>query len=412
MLSRLAGELDGWQVRRLPGPVERLVATRDGAHPPGVVRRAHGRPGRPAHRSAARGRVPTPRTAWSGRPEVEIVPLSVGVASRAWDQQNIDLASAAELVGEAGTGGFTAAVSGPAGRFTSDWQRFTRRPRHPLRDPGGRPARAHRDLPADRAHRAGQLRPRALPAGAAMTARIVIPAEPAGGPAARGGPGRDPRVRAGPALGLGPGRRPGRFVAGEARIGDWQGSDAAATTRRSARSGAGRTRCRWRCAASTSRPTSTPTRWSSSSRTAPTWRPVAATRRSGSRGSGSGPTAPPRKRRPRSRPTRTPAAGLRDLAAAVTAWQKRVTAAEQRMLSAFSRVATVEQVEKKYGGVPDPADEPLARLPSVALPRRSTPGGTASPGRSSWRSSRRRPGPSATWTASPRGPAPRPTRPR
>ena len=31
MLSRLAGELDGWQVQRLPGPVERLVATRDGA---------------------------------------------------------------------------------------------------------------------------------------------------------------------------------------------------------------------------------------------------------------------------------------------------------------------------------------------------------------------------------------------
>ena len=31
MLSRLAGGLDGWQVQRLPGPVERLVATRDGA---------------------------------------------------------------------------------------------------------------------------------------------------------------------------------------------------------------------------------------------------------------------------------------------------------------------------------------------------------------------------------------------
>ncbi len=31
MLSRLAGALDGWQVQRLPGPVERLVAGRDGA---------------------------------------------------------------------------------------------------------------------------------------------------------------------------------------------------------------------------------------------------------------------------------------------------------------------------------------------------------------------------------------------
>jgi hypothetical protein len=56
---------------------------------------------------------------------MEIVPISVGVASRAWDQQHVDLASAAALVRGAGTGGFTAAVSGPAGRFVGDWQRFT-----------------------------------------------------------------------------------------------------------------------------------------------------------------------------------------------------------------------------------------------------------------------------------------------
>ena len=56
---------------------------------------------------------------------MEIVPLSVGAASRAWDQQNVDLTSAAGLIGEAGTAGFTAAVSGSADRFTSDWQRFT-----------------------------------------------------------------------------------------------------------------------------------------------------------------------------------------------------------------------------------------------------------------------------------------------
>ncbi|MET1060935.1 MAG: hypothetical protein ABWX84_15140 [Nocardioides sp.] len=55
---------------------------------------------------------------------MEIVPVSVGTASRAWDQQNVDLTSAAGLIGEAGTSGFTAAVSGPADRFTSDWQRF------------------------------------------------------------------------------------------------------------------------------------------------------------------------------------------------------------------------------------------------------------------------------------------------
>ena len=55
---------------------------------------------------------------------MEIVPVSVGIASRAWDQQNIDLSSAAGLIGEAGTAGFTAAVAGPASRFTSDWHRF------------------------------------------------------------------------------------------------------------------------------------------------------------------------------------------------------------------------------------------------------------------------------------------------
>jgi hypothetical protein len=56
---------------------------------------------------------------------MEIVPVSVGRASRAWDQQHIDLASAAGLVGGASTGGFTAAVSGPAARFLGDWERFT-----------------------------------------------------------------------------------------------------------------------------------------------------------------------------------------------------------------------------------------------------------------------------------------------
>ena len=60
--------------------------------------------------------------------------------------------------------------------------------------------------------------------------------------------------------------------------------------------------------------------------------------------------------------------GCDELAAAVTAWQKRVTGSEQRMVSAFTRVATVDQVEKKYGGVADPADEPLSRLPQDATP--------------------------------------------
>ena len=56
---------------------------------------------------------------------MDIVPVSVGVASRAWDQQHVDLTSAADLVGGAPTGGLTAAVSGPASRFLADWQRFT-----------------------------------------------------------------------------------------------------------------------------------------------------------------------------------------------------------------------------------------------------------------------------------------------
>ena len=60
--------------------------------------------------------------------------------------------------------------------------------------------------------------------------------------------------------------------------------------------------------------------------------------------------------------------GCEELAAAVTAWQKRVSGSEQRMVAAFDRVATVEQVEKKYGGVPDPADEPLSRLPQGGTP--------------------------------------------
>jgi pimeloyl-ACP methyl ester carboxylesterase/uncharacterized protein YukE len=56
------------------------------------------------------------------------------------------------------------------------------------------------------------------------------------------------------------------------------------------------------------------------------------------------------------------------LAADVTAWQRRISSSEQRMLQAFSRVATVEQVEQKYGGVPDPADGPLSRMPRGGTP--------------------------------------------
>lgn len=54
---------------------------------------------------------------------MEIVPISVGDASRAWDERHIDLESAAKQVGSASTGGFTSAVSGTASRFTTEWKR-------------------------------------------------------------------------------------------------------------------------------------------------------------------------------------------------------------------------------------------------------------------------------------------------
>lgn len=55
---------------------------------------------------------------------MEVVPVSVGVASRAWDEQHLDLAAAARQIDEAGTSGFTAAVSGTASRFSGAWTRF------------------------------------------------------------------------------------------------------------------------------------------------------------------------------------------------------------------------------------------------------------------------------------------------
>jgi hypothetical protein len=54
---------------------------------------------------------------------MEIVPLSVGDASRAWDERHIDLESAAKQVEKAATSGFTPAVSGAAARFTGEWKR-------------------------------------------------------------------------------------------------------------------------------------------------------------------------------------------------------------------------------------------------------------------------------------------------
>lgn len=54
---------------------------------------------------------------------MEVVPLLVGNASRAWDEQALDAAAAAGQVGSAGTGGFTTGVAAAASRFTTAWQR-------------------------------------------------------------------------------------------------------------------------------------------------------------------------------------------------------------------------------------------------------------------------------------------------
>lgn len=54
---------------------------------------------------------------------MEVVPLSVGVASQRWDDQHLDLDAAAGQVAGAGTGGFTSAVAGAAARFLTQWER-------------------------------------------------------------------------------------------------------------------------------------------------------------------------------------------------------------------------------------------------------------------------------------------------
>jgi len=55
---------------------------------------------------------------------MEVVPVSVGGASRSWDEQHLDLAAASRQIDRAGTAGFTDAVSGAASRFTGAWTRF------------------------------------------------------------------------------------------------------------------------------------------------------------------------------------------------------------------------------------------------------------------------------------------------
>jgi len=56
---------------------------------------------------------------------MEVVPPQVGVASRGWDEQSLDLAAASEQIRGASTSGFTGPVSGVASRFTATWERHT-----------------------------------------------------------------------------------------------------------------------------------------------------------------------------------------------------------------------------------------------------------------------------------------------
>ncbi|WP_340539601.1 hypothetical protein [Nocardioides sp. GXZ039] len=59
----------------------------------------------------------------AGESSWEVVPATVGVVSRRWDEQHLDLQAAAGQIRDAGTSGFTAAVTGPARRFLTTWDR-------------------------------------------------------------------------------------------------------------------------------------------------------------------------------------------------------------------------------------------------------------------------------------------------
>jgi hypothetical protein len=54
---------------------------------------------------------------------MDMIPESVGLAAQAWDEQHLDVGAAADQIAGAGTSGFTAPVSGAAGRFLRAWER-------------------------------------------------------------------------------------------------------------------------------------------------------------------------------------------------------------------------------------------------------------------------------------------------
>ena len=364
-------------------------ATRDGAQPAGVVRRAHRRPGRPARRPAARGGRRRRARPGPGR-LMEVVPITVGVASRAWDEQHLDVAAAAEQVGGAGTGGFTAAVSGPAARFSQRLAAARRRPRHQAARPG-RTACAPRSPTTSQTEpgrRSDDFGLRALPRGAAVTHGSCSRRTRAEVPPLDGRPGRDPRLRAGPA------RRPPPRSTTSARSSPATPGSATGraappppTTRRSARSArrADAMSLALRGVHQRADDHADEMEQLVEDRADLETRRGYATR--GSRGSGNGPTAPPwtEARRDPGRVRRLLPAGLRGPRRRP---HRLAEAGDRRRGARCCRRSagslTVEQVEQQYGGVADPADAALAAAAERRHPRggqrlvgRPDPGGAA-----------------------------------
>lgn len=56
---------------------------------------------------------------------MQVVPISVGRAARAWDQQHLEVAAAADQIGTAPTSCFSDTVAAAATRFVGTWQRHT-----------------------------------------------------------------------------------------------------------------------------------------------------------------------------------------------------------------------------------------------------------------------------------------------
>lgn len=61
--------------------------------------------------------------------------------------------------------------------------------------------------------------------------------------------------------------------------------------------------------------------------------------------------------------SRTLDQALRNLDEQITSWETDVDTEETAMAAAFRQVMTTDQVEDRYGGVADPADAPLSRMP-------------------------------------------------